>query len=315
LVVMLVVFFAARAEAQQQPQGFALERLYTSAPGAGWIVMDALDLHGGVGGEASMALGYAHNPLHVATSDGSQHLAVVKNQASARFGFAVTYDRFRLYLGFDMPLLTSGDVTRGMDSVGSYTFSPPNVDVGTNPDLLSDARVGFDARIVGDAHSPFRLGAGAQLFVPNGVRSDYATDGSYRAMGRVLFAGDVGVLSYAGHLGVHVRPLDDSPAPGSPQGSELLFGVAAGPRLRVGRDGKVVVVVGPEVFGASAFRSLFATHGTALEGLLSGRLEGTAERGAQVRVKLGAGAGLNPHFGAPEWRMVFAIEVFDRNAL
>lgn len=311
LVVALVVACAARAEAQQQPQGFSLERLYPSAPGGGWVVMDALDMRGGLGGAATMSLGYAHNPLQVATSDGSQHLAVVTKQASAGFGFAVTYDRFRLYLNMDMPLVTKGDVTRGSDTVANYTFSPPTVDVGTNPDLLTDARVGFDTRILGDARSPFRLGAGAQLFVPNGTRADYVTDGSYRAMARVLFAGDVGALSYAAHLGVHVRPLDDAPAPGSPQGSELLFGVAAGPRLRVSDDGRVVVVVGPEIFGATAFRSFFGTTTTALEGLLTGRLEGTAEHGAQIRVKLGAGGGMNAHFGAPEWRMLFAIEVFD----
>jgi len=38
-----------------------------------------------------------------------------------------------------------------------------------------------------------------------------------------------------------------------------------------------------------------------------------ADDGAQLRVKLGAGAGLNPHFGAPEWRIVFGVELFDHS--
>ena len=145
-----------------------------------------------------------------------------------------------------------------------------------------------------------------------GERSDYVTDATYRAMGRVLFAGSVGLVTYAGQVGIHVRPLDDTPAPGSPRGSELLFGVAAGPAFPV--RAKTVLVLGPEIFGESAFRSLFGSTTTGLEALLSGRLEGTEDEGAQLRLKVGAGGGLNPHFGAPEWRMVLALEVFDHSA-
>ena len=32
----------------------------------------------------------------------------------------------------------------------------------------------------------------------------------FRAMGRVLFAGDIGSFAYAGQLGVHIRPRDDA---------------------------------------------------------------------------------------------------------
>jgi hypothetical protein len=167
-----------------------------------------------------------------------------------------------------------------------------------------------DARIIGESTSRFRLGAGAQLFVPNGHRADYDTAGSFRAMGRVLVAGDEGRFTYAGQLGVHVRPLDDSPAPGSPHGSELLFGAAGGVRLPAGQGRGMVVVVGPEVFGATALRAVFGSGSTALEALLTGRIEGTGDSGPQLRVKLGAGGGLNPQFGAPEWRVVCGLEAF-----
>ena len=78
------------------------------------------------------------------------------------------------------------------------------------------ARGWLKARIVGDAHSPFRLGLGAQFFIPSDVRSNYTTDHTYRAMGRVLVAGDVGKFTYAGHVGVHVRGLDDQSIPEPP---------------------------------------------------------------------------------------------------
>src|SRR5208282_3530659 len=101
---------------------------------------------------------------------------------------------------------------------------------------------------------------------------DYTTDGTVRAMLRVLFAGDLATFTYAGQLGVHVRPLDDAPTPGSPQGSELLFGAAGGVRFPAG--GSTAVVVGPELFGETAFRSFFQSTATGLEGLLTARVEG-----------------------------------------
>jgi hypothetical protein len=180
------------------------------------------------------------------------------------------------------------------------------VDVGRNPDSISDARVGFDVRLLGKPGSSLRLGLGAQLIIPSGDRADYVTDGTYRAMVRSLVAGDVGRFAYAGQLGLHVRPVDESPAPGSPNGSEILFGVSAGRRLPVGSSW--AAVVGPEVYGETAFRSLFG-EATGVEGLLSGRFEHTGS-GRHLRVKVGIGHGLDRHFGAPEWRIVFGVELF-----
>jgi hypothetical protein len=309
------------AHAQQQAQGFAVDRLYLSAPDGGWFVMDTLGIRGGLGGVMALTTEYAHDPLRVRSSDGAQRVTVVSDEALANFGFAATYDRFRLYLNLDMPLAIGGEG----GTVGTYQFTAPNpgtpftpagVNPSTAPDTLADARIGFDARLVGSARSAFRLGAGAQIFVPspNESRAEYLTDDSFRAMGRVLFAGDVGLFGYAGHVGVHVRPLDDSPTPGSPQGSELLFGVAGGPRWSVGQSGAMALVLGPEIFGETALRSPFALHATGLEGLLTGRLEGTADDGAQVRVRLGAGAGIDAFFGTPQWRMVLGVELFDHHA-
>lgn len=310
------------AEAQLQPKGFALERFYASAPGGGWMVMDDLDLHGGLGGALAFTTGYAHNPLRITSADGSQHLALVRHQAFADFGAAITYDRLRLYFNASSPIVVQGE----SGTIDGYRFAPGQdpdnrqncgqkrvcVDPGWNPDTISDARVGFDARLFGDPKGPFRLGVGAQLFVQSGAREDYVTDGTWRSMNRLLFAGNLGRFAYAGQLGVHFRPLNDGPVPGSPRGSELLFGLAAGPRLPLGSDGRWAFVAGPEIYGVTAFRSLFDAKATGVEGLLTGRLEGARKRGSQLRIKLGGGGGLAPQFGAPEWRFVFAIEMFDR---
>jgi hypothetical protein len=315
---LVATAWSSTAAAQKQAQGFDLERLYTSAPGGGWFVMDALDMRGGLGGAVDLVTSYAHNPLRI--TDGAQHLTVVSSEAFLQLGFAATYGRSRLYVTFDSPLTVQGN----SGTLDGYTFTGPSVDPASSPDAISHGRAGFDARILGNPISPFRLGLGAQLWVPGGapgaLQSNYLSDGpptqsfgAYSAMARVLFAGDVGAFAYAGHLGFNLRTLDESPTPEGPQGSELLFGVAGGAKTSVFGGRSTTLVVGPEVYGASAFRSFLSTTATALEGLLTARVEGTADDGPQLRIKLGAGGGINDHFGAPEWRLVFGIELFDHN--
>jgi len=296
-----------RAQAQVAPQGFAVNRFYPSAPGGGWFVMDDLDLHGSLGGALALTVGYAHDPLRV--TGGANSVAVVSNEAVTDVGGALTYDRWRLYFNVTSPFLITGQ----SGTVGDYSFTGPSLNLGSNPDAVSDVRLGADLRIVGAPRSRFRLGAGAQLFIPFGNRADYDTDGTLRGTVRTLCAGDVRSFTWACQLGVHLRPLDDSPTPGSPRGSEMLFGVGAGAKIPVGMSGQWVAVVGPEIYGATAFRSFLGSNGTALESLLSGRIEGTRDDQMQVRVKLGVGVGLVRKLGAAEWRVVVGVEMFNHN--
>jgi hypothetical protein len=226
----------------------------------------------------------------------------VKEQAFLDVGAAITYDRVRGYINFPMPLLLSG--TSG--TLGPYQFAAPSVSLGTNPDTISDPRIGVDVRLLGEPGTLLRLGAGAQLIFPSGNRADYVSDARYRAMFRLLAAGDAGAFTYAGQLGVHVRPLNDAPVPGSPNGSEFLYGISGG-RKFAGPTGWVVVA-GPEIFGETAFRSFFSGE-TGTEALLTGRLEQTGA-GRNLRIKLGVGHALEQNFGAAQWRIVFGVELF-----
>jgi hypothetical protein len=306
LLIVVSLACSTRALAQSPPQGFAVERFYPAAPGGGWFVMDDLDLRGGFGGAIALAAGYAHRPLTISGS--GDKLRLVSDQAFADVGVAASYDSYRVYLNFTNPLVINGD--SGM--IGGLQLTGPSVDVGKVPDLISDVRVGFDARVFGEPSAPLRLGASVQLIAPNGSRQDYDTDGSFRAMIRALIAGDLGVVHYAGQLGVHIRPLDVAPLPSFPRGSELLFGAAAGAKLDVGSSARLII--GPELYGQSAFRSFFGSTSTGIEGLLTARLEGSGD-GPQLRLKLGLGGGLHPDFGAPQWRTVLAIEVVDHKVL
>ena len=307
-VLGALALFAGAGAARAQPpaQGFALDRFYPAPAGAGWFVMDDLDMHGGLGGAVELTAGTAHDPL-VVPGPGGGRLAVVSDEAVTDVGAAVTYGRWRFYLDLPMPLLLAGS----SGTAAGYAFTAPAVSLGTNPDSIPDASFGAALRLLGEAGSAFRLGLGAQLFVPsNGpldTRATYLTDGTVRAMARLLAAGDLGPWRYAGQVGVHVRPLDDAPIPGSPEGSEWLFGAAAGRAFDV--HSGWALIAGPEVYGESAMRAFLGAGTTGVEGLLTGRLEGTGE-GAQLRFKVGAGGGLDPSFGAPEWRAVAAVELF-----
>lgn len=298
---------AGRASADSI-EGFAVERLNTAAPGASWFVNDDLAMHGGFGGTVAVTAGYAHAPLRV--SDASPRLPVVSSEAFVDVGVAIGFDRVRAYVNFTSPVWLRGE----SGTVNDRAYASPHVDIGTNPDTFSDLRLGADVRLLGTPTSAFKLGLGAQLFVPSGERADYVSDGTYRGMVRLLFAGDVGVFRYAGHLGAHIRPLDDG-APSGPRGSEALFGAAAGYRVVLGTADKTAIVIGPEIFGETAFRALFGNSSTGLEALLTGRFEHGADHGESgplLRVKIGAGGGLHADFGAPEWRTVLAVEVSDR---
>jgi len=294
---------AARAHAQPAAQGFAFERFYPAPSGAGWLVLDDLNIPSSVGGAIGLALSYEHDPLRI--SSGGTTLDVVSDKLFADIGGSFTYARWRFYLDFDTPFLITGD----SGTVGGYAFTAPSVDPSSHPDPIEDIRVGVDRLVLGNPGDPLRVGGSAQLYIPNDSREDYTTDRDFRGMLRALVAGDIGRFTYAGELGMHIRPLDEAPAPGTPRGSELLFGIAGGARMPLA-CGTWSAVFGAELYGASAFRSLFESETTAFEGMVSTRLEQLAGEGRRLRIKLGLGVGIVPDFGAPEFRAVVAIDMF-----
>ena len=303
----LVILSIEPATAQQQTQplrqtqGFAVERFYPSAPGGGWFVMDDINISGGLGGAISLTGGYAHDPLEVTGAGNTPRLALVSGESFVDVGVAVTYDRFRLYLNIPVPL----SVTGNSGTLGPYQLTAPSLNIGANPDTVSDPRIGFDTRLYGKPGSVLRLGVGAQLIFPSGNRADYVSDGRYRAMFRFLAAGDAGRFSYAGQFGLHVRPVEGSLPPGGPNGNEFLFGASVGRRFTV-RNGWDAVV-GPEFYGETAVHSNYSGQ-TGFEGLLTGRLERTADK-PHLRFKLGIGRGLVQSFGAPELRILVGVEL------
>lgn len=302
-VVIALAALAVRANAQSASRGFAFERLSPSAAGAGWFVMDDLDIEDALGGALGLTLGYERNPVHAGALD------IVSDAAGANVGGAVTYARWRFSLDFDTVFLATGQ----SGTVDGETFTAPSVNPSSHPDTIADPRAGIDVLVLGRPGDPLRIGAGAQLSAPNDSRASYTTDGTFRGAVRALIAGDVGRFTYAGHFGAQIRPLDGAVTPATPRGNELLFGLAGGARVPLAWR-HWTAVVGAEIYGATAFRSTFESDATALEGLLSARLEEPAGRGRRIRLKLGAGGGIAHEFGAAEWRIVAGVEIFSRSS-
>src|SRR3984957_7631639 len=301
-ILLLLVAGGCPGNAQQQTQGFAVERFYPSAPGCGWFVMGDVNISGGLGGVLSFTSGYSRNPFEVTGPDGTGRLALITNQAFVDVAGAVTYDRYRFYFDLPVPLVVSGN----SGTLGPYQLTAPSLNVGMNPDTISDPRIGFDMRLLGTPGGVFRLGAGAQLIIPSGDRADYVTDARYRGMFRLLPAGNIGRFSYAGQLGLHVRPVEGSLPPGGPTGNELLFGVSGGYKFSVGNAWSLIV--GPELFGETGLHSLFRGPQTGFEGLFTSRLERPGDK-PHLRLKLGIGHGIVENFGAPKWRALIGLEL------
>ena len=157
------------AYAQQQTQGFAVERFYPSAPGGGWFVMDDVNISGGLGGAISLTTGYSRNPLVVTSSNGAQRLILVSNEAFVDVGVAVTYDRYRVYLNLPVPLLVAGN----SGTVGPYQVTAPEYRPESRYHLRFSRRLRHaPARKAGEfvsfgrgcaTHHPFRQSAGLRV--------------------------------------------------------------------------------------------------------------------------------------------------------
>ncbi len=294
--------FALEVGAQEQAKGFALNRLYLSAPGGGWFVMDDLSMDGKLGGTVSFTFDHAHNPLVVRSADGTRSVSVVSEEQIADVGLSVTSGPFRVYVNLSGPTYMRGN----SDVIDGRSFAGPRVDLGTEPDTITDMRFGMDARLIGESKSAFSLGVGAQVFVPSGNQSDYVSDGKYRAMLRLLAAGEASGFVYSGQTGVHLRKAQDD-TPGDPVGSEYLFGLAGGKRFSLSPS--TLMTIGPEIYGATAIHSFLKPEATDLEWLLTSRITTVENIDRQWTVRLGAGSGFAPRFGAPELRAVLGIEL------
>jgi outer membrane protein OmpA-like peptidoglycan-associated protein len=279
-------------DGRAQAQGFALDAFDTSERGSDWFSVESLDLRGSWRPAIGVVMDGAYRPLVIYAPDGTVRESVVRNQIFANAGAAlVLWDRLRL--GVNVPVAVFQDGHSGV--LDGVTFTAPATPA------VGDLRFGADLRLVGVYGQPFTLALGARVYVPTGERDKYTGDDAVRLDGRLEAAGDVGVFTYAARIGAQYRNLQDTLG-GSPLGSQLLFGAAAGFRAF-----DHALIVGPEVYGATVVSNgatLLAKQSTPIDAIFGAHLTFLRD----FRIGGGVGPGLTRGFGSPEVRWLASLE-------
>jgi outer membrane protein OmpA-like peptidoglycan-associated protein len=286
------VYVSVVREAPAQGQGFQLDQFDPAERGSDWFSVESLDLRGSLRPAIGVVMDGAYRPLVIYAPDGRVRASVVRDQVFAHPGASlVLWERLRV--GFDLPIAVYQDGHAG--ALNGVTYFPPETP------SIGDLRLGADLRLVGIYGEPFTLALGARVYVPTGQRDNYTGDGTARIDGRLEAAGDLGVFTYAARVGAEYRNLQDTIG-GSPLGSQLLFGAAAGFRAF-----DRALIVGPEVYGATIISSgdaVFATRSTPVDAVFG--VHYTFLR--DLRLGGGVGPGLTRGFGSPEVRWLASLE-------
>jgi outer membrane protein OmpA-like peptidoglycan-associated protein len=293
LAAVLPLLLASRALYAQTPSpGFALDRFDPSERGSDWFTVDSMDFRGHLRPAAGVVADWARKPLVTYAPDGSERTVLVSDQLIAHVGASlVLWDRARFALDVPIALAQSGD---DAFAGGQFFRAPSGASFG-------DIRLGAEAVAIGQYRGPVSVGGGLQLYVPTGDRNAFTGDGKVRLVPQLLTAGAVGMFEYAGRLGVAYRAQND-PFAGSPMGSEILLGAAAG--IRTVED---KLLVGPEMWlstGITDADAFFSRRTTPFELLFGAHYTFLPD----WRAGAGVGPGLTRAFGSPQVRFVLSVE-------
>jgi outer membrane protein OmpA-like peptidoglycan-associated protein len=272
LAGLLASSVSSRARADGDPR-FAVDRLEPSERGSDWLVNESLDLRGKLRPSFGYVVTYARKDYVVRGPTGD--VAPVRDVVLLHVGGSlVVLDRFRVALDLPLEPYANGETASGV----------PGPARGEG---IGDLRVSADVRVFGQYGGPMTGALGLSLWAPTGQQSQWTSDGVLRARPRAMLSGELGVLVWAGQVGLSFRERSEATAAG-----------AVGLRVAPG------LVVGPELFAATTFEGAFSKAGTPVEALFGAHwlVQGTA------RVSGGLGAGLGEGIGAPSFRATFAIE-------
>jgi OOP family OmpA-OmpF porin len=281
--------FAGEARAQQAA-GFAVDRFEPAAPGSGFLSLESLDYQGHLRPAAGLVSAWAWKPLVVYDGQSQQVSALVQQQLVEHVqGAIVLWDRARADLDLPVPVAHTGTST----VVGGQTYAAP--DGGG----VGDLRLGASVRVYGRPGGPFVGALAAQLFLPTGDTKAFSSDGGVRFWPQLMAAGRRDRLTWAGRLGVHVRPQHACGCDLSP-GSELTAGAGGAwrfvPRFAAGAEMYLATTIAGGPFASRA--------ATSLELMLAGHLV-VAPR---WNVSLGVAPGLTDGAGTPAARVVAALQ-------
>lgn len=281
------------ATAQERARGFSLDRFEPSERGSEWFALESLDFRGNNRVATGAVPDFGHKPLVLYDRTGEELQPLVENQLFLHLGASVVAgSRMRFALNVPVAPFISGRPA----TVGGIDYAPSE---GAS---VGDARLGADARLIGEYGDPATAAVGVQVYLPSGDADAFSGDGKVRVTPRALLAGDVGALAYALRVSVNVRARDDDFA-GKAFGNELGFAAALGARLLGGR-----LVLGPEAYGSTVVSDggdgFFEPKTTPFEVVLGAH----CLLGDAWRIGAGAGPGITRGLGTPIVRALGTIE-------
>lgn len=294
VIVVISVIEAKPAAAQEAAAGFALDRFEPSERGGGWFVLDRLDFrgHGRLG--VGITGDWAYRPLATFDANNSIVRSIVKNQMVGHAGLSLNLSDM-LRLGLSVPVQFWANGSGG--TIGTAFYPGP-----AHSQSLGDLRLSADVRLLGVTTDPVTVALGASVHLPTGDKQSYASDGDVRIAPHAIVAGEVDAFVYSARAGLLYRAQDTNYA-GTPIGSELQFGAAAGIQVLERR-----LLIGPEFYGLTVVDGggrdgFFKKRSTPAELLMGIHYYVTDE----WQIGAGVAAGLSRGYGTPTTRGVLNL--------
>jgi OOP family OmpA-OmpF porin len=304
LCVLLLVVFAEcgplcqDARAAATTTGFAVDHPPADV-GSDWFQLESLDLRGSARPALGLVGDFVYHPLVLSGGSDGGDVRVIQYQFFYHLDAGlVIADRLRLSASLPLLLPMSG----GQGTLAEVDGVPDVAVASADGSGVGDLRLSADLRLAGQYAGPFTLALGARVFAATGQETHFTSDGVARFAGRLMGAGQLGVLSYAFEGGV-LYHLERNNYAGLPFGTDLTFGAAAGLSLASGR-----VHLGPELFGSTVLSDggdgFWKRRTTPLE-LDMGLKVGVSD---SVRLGVAGGVGINDGLGAPRARALLSLE-------
>ena len=293
-LTLLLVASAARAE-----PSVSLELSKPPAGDRAFLVAGA-DARGAGVLRARLGADYAFAPLVVLDAD-QQPFRVVSQQLRLEPGvsFALAH---RVLLSLDAPVVLAEAGEAATVPSGGNAAAVETVKPGSAP-ALGDVRLGARARLLGDADSPVKLAAGAELWFPTASKP-WAGDGAFRAKPAVTTSAESARLRGALELGFLVRTSERVPSLLPLRtSSAFVFGIATAAALDAGGE----LFVGPELtlaLGVADGAKLFDPRSTSGQALLGARYVPNL---GPIVVALGTGPGFGQAPGAADFRVLASV--------
>lgn len=284
MMAPLMLALASTAHAQTNTP---LDRFEPAPAGDVFVFVPSADVPGGLRPSANIAMSIATSPLVLVDTrtEGTEIADVVSHQL-ALHGLVAFGLFHRLKLELDVPVT----ITQGGDDPAAGGI------VSTSPSgpAMNDIRLGARLLLLGQHDYWPSVSTSLTGWFPSGDDEAYTSSGSVRLAPALLIGADYDSFVWS----TAVSRRFDTGSDENLLGSEIAFGVAAGPRLGP-------VLLSAEIWGSTVSQrgtTAFSTATTNVEAHLAVRYD----LGPLV-FRLAAGPGLTTGVGTPDFRMVAMV--------